>query len=97
MMVADDPVVPWWLRIAILTLLGGSLVVLVTVAVEQRKSKTICGLSASRQELGAEGPGLCEQANVPYGAFKSGQNVGDKTCVMIGNLIPRGRVGMAWG
>jgi uncharacterized protein YbjQ (UPF0145 family) len=35
-MVADDPVVPWWLRIAVFCLLGGILVVLGTVAVEQR-------------------------------------------------------------
>jgi uncharacterized protein YbjQ (UPF0145 family) len=34
--VADDPVVPWWLRIAIFCLLGGILVVLVTVALEQK-------------------------------------------------------------
>jgi uncharacterized protein YbjQ (UPF0145 family) len=39
-MVADDPVVPWWLRIAVFCLLGGILVVLVTVALEQRKFKT---------------------------------------------------------
>ena len=40
-MVADDPVpVPWWLRIAIFCLLGGILVVLLTVALEQRKKKT---------------------------------------------------------
>jgi len=38
-LVADDPVVPWWLRIAVFCLLGGILVVLLTVAVEQRKSK----------------------------------------------------------
>ena len=38
-MVADDPVVPWWLRIAIFSLLGGILVVLLTVALEQRKNK----------------------------------------------------------
>jgi len=37
---ADDPVVPWWLRIAIFCLLGGILVVLLTVALEQRKNKT---------------------------------------------------------
>ncbi len=36
-MVADDPVIPWWLRIAIFCLLGGILVVLATVAIEQRK------------------------------------------------------------
>ncbi len=38
---ADDPVVPWWLRIAVFCLLGGILVVLVTVALEQRKFKTL--------------------------------------------------------
>ncbi|MBA7514142.1 hypothetical protein ES705_06167 [subsurface metagenome] len=38
--VEDDPVIPWWLRIAIFCLLGGILLVLLTVALEQRKSKT---------------------------------------------------------
>jgi len=38
-MVADDPVVPWWLRIAVFCLLGGILVVLLTVALEHRKEK----------------------------------------------------------
>ncbi|MEA3367706.1 MAG: YbjQ family protein [Planctomycetota bacterium] len=38
-LVADDPVVPWWLRIAVFCLLGGVLVVLLTVAVEQSMSK----------------------------------------------------------
>jgi len=38
--VADDPVVPWWLRIAVFCLLGGILLVLLTVALEQRKNKT---------------------------------------------------------
>ena len=41
--VADDPVVPWWLRIAIFCLLGGILVVLLTVAIEQRMNKTSGG------------------------------------------------------
>jgi uncharacterized protein YbjQ (UPF0145 family) len=36
---SDDPVVPWWLRIAVFCLLGGILVVLLTVALEQRKIK----------------------------------------------------------
>jgi len=35
-MVVDDPVVPWWLRIAVFCLLGGILVVLATIALEQR-------------------------------------------------------------
>jgi uncharacterized protein YbjQ (UPF0145 family) len=38
--VSQDPVVPWWLRIAIFCLLGGILVVLITVALEQRTQKT---------------------------------------------------------
>lgn len=37
--VADDPVVPWWLRLAVFCLLGGILVVLVTLALEQRTHK----------------------------------------------------------
>ena len=41
--VADDPVVPWWLRIAVFCLLGGILVVLVTLALEQRAHKTSAG------------------------------------------------------
>ncbi|TET47741.1 YbjQ family protein [candidate division TA06 bacterium] len=38
-MVANDPVVPWWLRITIFCLLGGILLVLLTVALEQRKNR----------------------------------------------------------
>jgi uncharacterized protein YbjQ (UPF0145 family) len=34
--VADDPVLPWWFRTAVFCLLGGMLVVLGTLAVEQR-------------------------------------------------------------
>jgi uncharacterized protein YbjQ (UPF0145 family) len=37
--VADDPVVPWWLRMAVFCLLGGILLVLLTVAFEQRRNK----------------------------------------------------------
>jgi uncharacterized protein YbjQ (UPF0145 family) len=37
--VADDPVVPWWLRLAVFCLLGGILGVLATLAVEQRARK----------------------------------------------------------
>ena len=38
--VADDPVIPWWLRIAVFCILGGILLVLLTLALEQRKHKT---------------------------------------------------------
>ncbi|MFC1541859.1 YbjQ family protein [Candidatus Latescibacterota bacterium] len=34
--VAEDPILPWWFRIAVFCLLGGILVVLLTVALEQR-------------------------------------------------------------
>ncbi len=37
--VADDPVVPWWLRIAVFCLLGGILLVLTTLAIEQWTQK----------------------------------------------------------
>jgi len=33
----NDPVVPWWLRIAVFALLGGILLVLITLALQQRK------------------------------------------------------------
>lgn len=39
-MVADDPIVPWWLRIAVFCLLGGILVVLLTLAFEQKRNTT---------------------------------------------------------
>ena len=35
-MVSDDPVVPWWLRIAVFCILGGILLVLATLALEKR-------------------------------------------------------------
>ena len=38
--VAEDPVVPWWLRIAIFCLLGGILVVLLTLALDQWENRT---------------------------------------------------------
>ena len=37
--VQDDPLIPWWLRIAIFCLLGGILLVMLTLALEQNKSK----------------------------------------------------------
>jgi uncharacterized protein YbjQ (UPF0145 family) len=40
MLVAADPVVPWWLRIAVFCVLGGIFVVLLTVALEQQTKKT---------------------------------------------------------
>jgi uncharacterized protein YbjQ (UPF0145 family) len=45
--VSHDPAVPWWLKIALFSLLGGILVVLLTVAVEQKKIKTPEGKTPS--------------------------------------------------
>jgi len=41
--ISDDPALPWWLRIAIFCLLGGILVVLMTVALGQRKNLAKAG------------------------------------------------------
>ena len=46
--VSDDPIIPWWLRIAIFCLLGGILIVLLTLALEQSKYKK------SKEELVVE-------------------------------------------
>ena len=40
---AKDPAVPWWLRITVFLLLGGILVVLLTVALEQKKLRASAG------------------------------------------------------
>lgn len=37
--VAEDPIIPWWLKIAVFSLLGGILLVLATLAIEQRTHK----------------------------------------------------------
>ena len=47
--VADDPVIPWWLRVAIYCLLGGILVVLLTLALEQRAHKSSVDESLSAE------------------------------------------------
>jgi uncharacterized protein YbjQ (UPF0145 family) len=62
-MVAKDPAVPWWLRIAVFCLLGGILVVLLTVALEQRVNKrpTEAPLSAEPEQ----GVLLLNSAQVP--------------------------------
>ena len=39
MIVSHDPVVPWWLRTAVFCLLGGILVVLLTLALEQTRDR----------------------------------------------------------
>ncbi len=61
--VSDDPVVPWWLRTAIFCLLGGILLVLLTVAIEQRKSTT----SGKELPLNQSQPGvlLMNSTNIP--------------------------------
>jgi uncharacterized protein YbjQ (UPF0145 family) len=61
--VADDPVVPWWLRTAVFCLLGGILLVLATVALDMRKIKT-----SLEESVGTESKGevlLLNSAEVP--------------------------------
>ena len=43
---ADDPVIPLWLRIAIFCLLGGILVVLATLAFEQKRFRSLAAAGA---------------------------------------------------
>jgi uncharacterized protein YbjQ (UPF0145 family) len=54
-MVADNPVLPWWLKTAIFCLLGGILVVLLTVALEQKKTRKP---TAQAREAEADHPDL---------------------------------------
>jgi len=49
LMVSDDPVVPWWLRIAVFCVLGGILLVLLTVALETKKIQGVSGGTAAHQ------------------------------------------------
>ena len=49
MMVSDDPPVPGWLKIAVFCLLGGILVVLGTVALEQGKTKPSTSVPVSAE------------------------------------------------
>ena len=49
----DDPVVPWWLRIAVFCLLGGILIVLLTLAIERPFRKAPQELPAAA-EAGAD-------------------------------------------
>jgi len=48
-LVSEDPVVPLWLQTALFCLLGGILVVLITLALEQTKSKKSVELSTSAE------------------------------------------------
>jgi uncharacterized protein YbjQ (UPF0145 family) len=48
-MIEEDPIVPWWLRIAIFCLLGGILLVMLTVALERKKTRTL-GMESSLTE-----------------------------------------------
>ena len=61
-LVSDDPVVPWWLRSAVFCLLGGILVVLVTLAIEQKMHKAP---QASLAAAGQPGMLLLNSTEVP--------------------------------
>jgi uncharacterized protein YbjQ (UPF0145 family) len=49
-MVVDDPVVPWWLRIAVFCILGGILMVLITLALQLKPS-----IASKVEPKGAQG------------------------------------------
>jgi uncharacterized protein YbjQ (UPF0145 family) len=49
--VADNPVLPWWFRAAIFCLLGGILVVLVSLALEQRVWRAAAEPSLADEEV----------------------------------------------
>jgi len=49
---AEDPVVPWWLRIAVFCLVGGILVVLLTLALEQKKFKPAAEMPSPEEPTG---------------------------------------------
>ena len=50
-MVAEDPVLPWWLKTAIFSLLGGILLVLLTVALEQKnRARPVVGTRATETD-----------------------------------------------
>lgn len=49
-MVADDPAAPWWLKTAVFCLLGGILVVLATLAIEQKRHKVTVDTTMPSQE-----------------------------------------------
>ena len=59
----DDPVVPWWLRISIFCLLGGILVVLAALALEQKKFKVATELPDEAQ--GGDGILVMNSTDVP--------------------------------
>jgi uncharacterized protein YbjQ (UPF0145 family) len=49
--VADDPILPWWFKTAVFCLLGGILVVLLTVALEQgKRRKAVAESSVSESD-----------------------------------------------
>lgn len=54
MMVSNDPVVPWWLKTAIFCLLGGILLVLATLVIEQKAIK----ISVEEQTKTVSGPAV---------------------------------------
>jgi uncharacterized protein YbjQ (UPF0145 family) len=74
-MVADDPAVPWWLRIAVFCLLGGILVVLLTVALEQKTVKRI-----------AEASGKIEGSLPSEASAKEGAHSTDRTVLLLNSV-----------
>ncbi len=62
-MVVDDPAMPLWLKISIFCILGGILVVLVTLVFEQRTQKT--AIESPLTDVSADGVLLLNSQEVP--------------------------------
>ncbi len=78
-MVADDPVLPWWFKTAVICLLGGILVVLLTVALEQGKKRKVAGESftseSDQADLLLTSTALDDQKNVDTLGLVQGHTV----------------------
>lgn len=71
-LVSEDPVAPWWLRIAVFALVGGIFVVMATLALQLKPSSSSHSASGSAEDKG--GVLLLNSEEVP----------GRKTCEVLG-------------
>ena len=78
-MVAEDPVLPWWLKTAIFSLLGGILLVLATVALEQRK------IRKSAEPIRITGPGQTDL--LLTSASDAGRNIDETLGLVQGHTV----------
>ena len=89
MIVADDPVVPWWLKIAVSFLLGGILLVLQTVVLEEMKLPVAsCGIPwRSRMKLQTSQEGLSIDEDQPHILLLNSAEIPGKRIIEILGLV----------